>query len=221
MARSTCLIYSEDGALRKLVDIQSHIRSERAMLVAITGIDGCGKGHVAARWRDRLQGHGLRVALVGIDGWLNLPAKRFGGTDPAGHFYSHALRFDEMFPQLVLPLQAQRSIRLEADFTAETANAYRKETYEFHDVDVILLEGIYLLKRMFRTVYDASFWIECTFDTALERAIERGQEGLTPAQTTHAYRTIYFPAQEIHFRQDDPKNSATGIVINDPRLLEI
>src|SRR5215471_571694 len=97
MPRSTWLIYSEEEALRRLEELQSHIRSDRAMLVAMTGIDGCGKGHVAARWRDGLQDYGLRVALIGVDGWLNLPTKRFGGSDPSEHFYSHAFRFDEMF----------------------------------------------------------------------------------------------------------------------------
>lgn len=107
---------------------------------------------------------------------------------------------------------------MEADFAEETATTYRKELYEFYDMDIILLEGAYLLKRLFQPRYDASFWIECTFDTALERAIQRSQEGLTDDETARAYRSIYFPAQEIHFRHDDPKHSATAVVMNDPRL---
>ena len=37
--------------------------------------------------------------LVGIDGWLNLPEKRFSQTQPAEHFYANAFRFDEMSKQ--------------------------------------------------------------------------------------------------------------------------
>src|SRR5206468_11946319 len=68
---------------------------------------------------------------------------------------------------------------------------------------------IFLLKHAFQLYYDFSCWIDCSFDTALERAIARGQEGLSPEDTTHAYRTIYFPAQEIHFQRDDPRAAAT------------
>jgi uridine kinase len=82
----------------------------------------------------------------------------------------------------------------------------------------VLLEGIYLLKRAYRAFYDLSFWIDCSFETALERAIARGQEGLPAEETVRAYRTIYFPAQEIHFERDRPQEGATGIVGNDPRL---
>ena len=201
-----------------ILEARDRVPADRSALVAITGIDGCGKGYLAAQWRDGLRAQGLRVALIGVDGWLNLPDYRFGGPDPGAHFYTHALRLEAMFSQLILPLRDRRSVRLEADFTEETATAYRKEIYEFHDIDIIFLEGIYLLKRAFQSRYDLSFWIECSFETALERAIHRGQEGLSAEKTAQAFGSIYFPAQEIHFQRDEPQRAATAVVINDPRL---
>ena len=189
-----------------------------ATLVAISGIDGAGKGFVASRLASQLEQRGRRVALVGVDGWLNLPAVRFSETDPAEHFYRHAFRFDEMFERLILPLRERRSIRLEADFAEETATAYRKHLYQWDDVDVVLLEGIYLLRSEFLPRYDLAIWIDCTFETAIERAIARGQEGLPPEETARAFRTIYLPAQEIHFRADDPRGAADLVVPNDPRI---
>ena len=188
-----------------------------ATLVAISGIDGAGKGYVAARLAARLERRGQRVALVGVDGWLNLPSIRFSETDPAGHFYRHAIRFEEMFESLILPLRDRRSIRLEADFTEETAISYRKHVYEWTDVDVVLLEGIYLLRRDLRRHYDLAVWVECSFETALARALARAQEGLPPDQTIEAYRRIYFPAQEIHFREDDPRGAADLAIRNDTK----
>jgi uridine kinase len=80
---------------------------------------------------------------------------------------------------------------------------------------IILLEGIYLLKRRFQRLYDLSFWIDCSFERALGRAVFRAQEGLSQDATTEAYRTIYFPAQELHFARDDPRSAASGILDND------
>jgi len=74
------------------------------------------------------------------------------------------------------------------------------------------------LKRDFRAQYDLSVWIECSFETALERAVSRGQEGLPPEETIRDYQTIYVPAQEIHFQRDDPKTEATLTINNDARL---
>lgn len=206
------------AAVERVIDVRRATPAERSVLVAISGIDASGKGYVTRRLVEALQGAGLRAAGITIDGWLHLPDRRFSAANPAEHFYEHAIRFDELFAELILPLRAQRSIRLDADYTEETATAYRRHTYEFSDLDVIALEGIFLLKRAIRDTYDCSFWIDCSVETALERAIARAQEGLSAADTVRAYRTIYFPAQAIHLERDDPKAAVTAIITNDPRL---
>jgi uridine kinase len=197
---------------------RSQIPAYESMLVAISGIDGSGKGYITARIVARLQQQGVNAVSINIDGWLNLPPQRFSPDRPAEHFYHYAIRFDDMFEQLVLPLKWNRSVWIEADFAEETVSQYRKQTYDFQNVDVIVLEGIYLLKRAFRHYYDWTMWVDCTFETALERALQRGQEGLPPDETIRAYQTIYFQAQEIHFRLDEPRSVAETILINDPRL---
>jgi uridine kinase len=203
-----------EAAVASILRRLNTIPPSRSLLVALTGIDGCGKGYVGARLRHALESRALRVAVINIDGWLNLPNKRFSVAKPAEHFYLNAIRFDEMFDQLVVPLREHRSVWIEADFAEETTATYRRHLYEFTNVDVIVLEGIYLLKREFRHHYDLSFWIDCTFDTAMKRAIARAQEGLSPQATVAAYRTIYFPAQEIHFVRDNPRAEA-AIIQND------
>jgi len=202
----------------EILERRLEVAPERSVLAAITGIDGCGKGHLSERLREVLADAGLRVGVIGIDGWLNLPHKRFSERNPAEHFYLHAIRFKEMFTQFVLPLRDKRSIILEADFAEETATSYRKHLYNFENLDIILLEGIYLLKREFQGHYDLSIWIDCTFETALERVVSRGQEGLPPEETIRAYQRIYFPAQEIHFAKDNPRQAATITINNDPHL---
>jgi len=206
------------AVVERVATSRQGIAPEKSVLVAVSGIDGCGKGFVTARLARALAARGLRVAAINIDGWLNLPHVRFDTRRPAEHFYAHAIRFEALFGQLVVPLRERRSIRVEADFADETAAQFRRHTYAYDDVDVILLEGIYLLKRDLARSYDLSVWIECSFETALERAIARAQEGLPPEETVHAYRTIYFPAQVIHFERDDPRSAATLVVVNDRRL---
>ena len=187
----------------------------RALLVAISGIDGAGKGHVTAQVAASLEKRGVRVAALSVDPWLRLPHERFDPASPAHHFYERAIRFDEMFETLVLPLRDRRSVRVEADAVEETSTEYRSRLWQFDDVDVILLEGIYLLKASLRRHYDLSAWLDCSFETALERAVARAQEGLAPGETVGAYRSIYFPAQEIHFARDEPRGSADVVLSND------
>jgi uridine kinase len=196
---------------------RERLSANRALLVAVSGIDASGKSYLTDRLALRLQESGIRAEALHADGWLNLPHTRFSSENPAEHFYEHAFRFEEMFAELVEPLRQCRSVSFVADYTDETALGYRRHLYEFRDVDVILLEGILLLKQAYRPRYDLSFWIDCTFETALERAISRAQEGLTAAETVRAYETIYFPAQRIHLDRDWPRSMA-HLWPNDPRL---
>ncbi len=206
--------------IASILETRRQVSTQRSILVAASGIDGCGKGYLTAKIVDDLKASGVNAVGINGDGWLNLPDKRFNQDNPAEHFYLNAFRFDEMFSQLVLPLRDHRSICIEADFAEETATTYRRHLYEFENVDVIVLEAIYLLQPAFMANYDLSFWIECSFKTALERALARGQEGLPAQETINAYRTIYFPAQAIHFQRDTPRSLATAITNNDPRMSE-
>ena len=204
--------------VNEILDARSSISSERSVLTAITGIDASGKGYFTERLVGALQTKGVSAVAISVDAWLNLPNVRFDVSNPAEHYYHNAIRFEEMFAQTILPLRDHRSLRIVINYADETATEYRRRIFEFEDVDVIALEGIYLLKRAFQAHYDRSIWIECSFETALERAVSRAQEGLPPKETIRDYRTIYIPAQEIHFQRDNPKGVATLIVNNDSRL---
>jgi uridine kinase len=184
------------------------VPAERSMLVGISGIDGSGKGYVTRLIDEGLRAKGLKTAVINIDGWLNLLHIRFDPNNLADNFYRNAIRFDEMFELLIIPLRYSRSVDITADFAEETAAEFREHRYTFRDIDIILLEGIFLFKREFVHHYDLKIWIDCSFDVALERAIARSQEGLSPEATIHAYRTIYFPAQRIHFALDNPRAAA-------------
>lgn len=207
-----------DEVTRQILRRRETTPDTRCLLVGVSGIDGCGKGYVARQLEARLALHGVTPAILNVDGWLNLPEKRFNPSDPAVNFYENAIRFDQFFTQLVNPLRDRRSVRLVADFTEETASQYRKHTYDFKDISVILVEGIFLFKRQYRTHFDLAIWIDCSFPTALARAIDRAQEGLSAAKTIAVYETIYFPAQRIHLTHDNPRENADLIFENDSYL---
>lgn len=206
---------SIEEVVRKILERRANIPDSRSLLVGVSGIDGCGKGYLAAQLRAHLALHGVIPAILNVDGWLNLPHKRFDEDAPAANFYENAIRLDQFFNLLVVPLRDRRSIHLEADFVEETASAYRKHTYDYEDVSVVLVEGIFLFKPQYRNYFDLAIWVDCSFPTALARAIDRGQEGLSPADTIAAYDTIYFPAQRIHLAHDKPRENADLIFEND------
>jgi uridine kinase len=204
-----------EEVVRKILERRENTPDTRSLLVGVSGIDGCGKGYLATQLQAHLALQGVIPAVLNVDGWLNLPQKRFDQSAPAVNFYENAIRLDQFFSQLVIPLRNGRSIHLLADLVEETASDYRKHTYDYRDVSVILVEGIFLFKPEYREYFDLAIWIDCSFPTALARAIDRAQEGLSPAKTIAAYETIYFPAQRIHLSHDHPRENADLILDND------
>jgi len=187
---------------------------QRAIVVGISGIDASGKGFITEKIAQRLQEAGWRVAAINADDWLNPPEVCLSQRTPGEHFYKHAMRFDEMFDQLIIPLKENRAVSFVADCADAKWNR-RKHIYEFRKIDIVLLEGIFLFKPAYRHHFDLTVWVDCSFATALKRAITRWQEGLSPAETIRAFSTIYFPAQEIHFARDNPQAAADFIIRND------
>ena len=166
-----------DEVVRKILERRANVPNTRSLLVGVSGIDGCGKGFLAAQLKAHLALHGVIPATLNVDGWLNLPEKRFNQSAPATNFYEHAIRLEQFFSQLVLPLRDRRSIHLVADFVEETAVNYRQHNYDYEDVSVVLVEGIFLFKPQYRKYFDLAIWIDCSFPTALARSGSASSKG--------------------------------------------
>ncbi|WP_174763157.1 uridine kinase [Anabaena sp. UHCC 0187] len=210
------MIDIEDLA-NSILQKQSKLSINRAFLVAVSGIDGSGKGYITEKLITALNQQNLHAVAINLDPWHKLPSERFNSEHPGEYFYHHAFYFDNLFQKLILPLKNQRMINLTTVLTGITGIP-QTYNYQFANVDIIVLEGIFLLKRSLQHFYDFKIWIDCSFATALERAIQRNQEDISPEQIIEDYQKIYFPAQKVHLAIDNPKSSTDVIYINDFKL---
>lgn len=199
--------------------VQAAWRSRRKpLLVAISGVDGSGKSGHAKLLAGRLADAGLRVALIGIDPWQNPQTIRFSSVEPARHFYRHAIRFEELFAQVVDPLVTHRTLNLATRGIRTDADVWEPLVYAYHDVDVVLLEGIFLFRCELVHRYDLRIWVECPFEAALRRALSRNAEN-RPLEVLRAdYERIYHAAQRVHITLDDPRGSADLLLDNETDL---
>jgi uridine kinase len=174
-----------------------------ALLVGVSGVDVDENAKAGRALADALDAAGLHVARIRDTRWHSLPDQRYNPNWPPRHYYEKALRLDEMFDDVIMPLMFERSIHVVCNHADETSSEFQPVRYDFDDVDVVIVESLFLYKKAHRSLFDLALWVDCTFDQALERAVQRCSE--PPERTVRAYETIYFPAQRIQLRRDEPQ----------------
>lgn len=202
-------------ACRFIREVQRRTSPERATLIGISGIDASGKGYLSRQMADQLTHDRYRVALINVDHWVALPSQRFSQIEPGRHFYDHGLRLDAMWQEAILPLQQSRHLSCTIQACdATNAERYLPMTFAFSNIDIILLDGIFLFKRQYQQRYDGRLWIECGFEKGMQRAIHRNVEQLSASEIQRDYETIYYPAQRLHFELDQPQACADITIHN-------
>jgi uridine kinase len=186
--------------------------------VAISGIDASGKGYVAKRLETELAAKGLRVANINIDPWQNPIPIRLRKENAAENFYHNVFRWDEVFEQLIIPLRRKRGVHLATQLIFSHADDYFDFTFDFENIDILVVDAIFLFQQGFLMHYDLNVWIDCSFETGLKRAIKRNVERLSKQKLIEDYQTYYYPAQRYHFQKDNPKQLSNIIYCNDKLL---
>lgn len=197
-----------------VIDKYKSHRPERVFTVAISGIDASGKGHISRLLQDALKGKGYHVALINIDPWQNPIPVRLKTENAAENVYENIFRWNDIFEQLIFPLQKNKSIYLETKGIRTDADIYYPLVYDLSNIEILLLEGILLFKQAYLSYFDYKIWVDCSFEKALLRAQRRNIEKLDEESLLHDYLTFYYPAQQYHFEKDDPLENADVIFDN-------
>lgn len=204
-----------DQLVDKLLSAYTSHHSSVIFTVAISGIDASGKGYIAGLMQKELESRGYRVASINIDPWQKPIPIRLQENNAAENFYKNVFRWDDFFFKLIHPLQMNGSLRLDTMLIRTDADEYYPFSYRYEDIDIILVEGIFLLQKKYLGYYDWTIWVDCSFETGLKRAIERNIEKLDEYRLIHDYKTYYYPAQYYHFEKDNPRALADVIFDND------
>jgi uridine kinase len=183
--------------------------------VAISGIDASGKGYIATLLQKEFENKSYKVANINVDPWQNPISVRLRKENAAENVYENIFRWDQFFQQLIFPLQKDKSIYLETKGIRSDADVYHPLAYDYSDLNILLIEGILLFKKEYLLHYDHKIWIDCSFETGLQRAIKRNIEKLDERNLIHDYETYYYAAQRLHFERDDPQKAADVIFSND------
>ena len=206
---------SVENLCQTIINQYKKYKPMSAFAVAISGIDGSGKGFVAQQLQNLLEENGCRTALVSMDEWQMPKAVALMKENAAENFYHNVFGWNAFFDSFFIPLQKDRSIQLAVKHFSNPNDEVVIKKYDFSNINILLVEGIFLLKKDLAMFFDYKIWIDCSFETSLKRALQRNQEGLSNLELLNDYNTYYHPAQQYHFEKDEPRKNADTIFINE------
>ena len=216
--------FIEETAVRKklLVELSDLIRSitlPHPVRVAIDGIDASGKSSLAEELAKIVRGHGRIVIRASCDGFHHPRSVRYrqGRSSPRGYF-EDSFNNESIISSLLQPLGPDGNRWYKCftyDYKIDRAKSACLKLAR--NEEILLFDGVFLLRPELRNYWDFVIFVETPFDVALVRAVSRdealpGQE----ANLRRLYRERYFPGQRIYIEECDPRQSADVIFKNEP-----
>ncbi|WP_426454748.1 uridine kinase [Paenibacillus sp. S-38] len=196
-------------------------REHRHLLVCISGIDASGKSTLAYRLQASLQERGAAVLPVSGDDFFFKREVRYRNPDPALGYYRESCDYGKLFGELLLPLKGGGAVRKTLTLVDWESNEYREAVYAVTEPAIILVEGVFLLRRDLPDVFDYKVWVHATFLAGVKRACSRERD-LQYYGSAKAIRERYlkrlYRGQLLHLKQDYPWERCQGIVFTQQRL---
>jgi uridine kinase len=196
--------------------IQIQKSKNNAVRVAINGIEGTGKTVFCEKLTEFLNENKLTAVQISIDGYHNFKNIRYRqGRDSATGYYKDAYN-EYQFVENVLkssqnhsPFYVEKIHNIETDEEIEPVKKYLTQKH------ILLTDGAYLFKEIYRNHWDLKIYLKTDFETAQKRGIERDIDLLGGFESTkEKYEKRYHAASRIYIDENKPTDLADIVIDN-------
>lgn len=197
-------IVAWDDLSRSLSQLQ---RRQSTLLIAIDGPGGAGKSTIARA----IAAHSADVAIVQMDDFFFPMADR-ASTKGVLETVGGDVDWERVRDQVIHPLVRNETARYQR---YDWGTNGLEEWHEIVPGGVVIIEGVYSLRRELRDCYDFRIWVDCPKEVYLARGLARSMSELPDRPIEEArvdWETIWIPAEEKYAREHLPKDSAELIV---------
>ena len=213
------------ACIARLASMIAAVERPHPARVALDGVDGAGKTHLADELVGPLSRSGRQIIRASIDGFHYPRAHRYKrGRKSADGYFHDSFNYGQLRSQLLDPLGPGGSMEYRSAAFDYRVDSPIEALLLTADRDAILLvDGVFLQVPHLADAWDFIVWVEAPFETTVERAVLRdAARGGDETATRAAYAVRYVPGQQLYLDSCHPKASADVIFENSafdaPRL---
>jgi uridine kinase len=193
---------------------------DKPYVVAIDGVSAAGKSTFTESLAEKLIQQGLRIEIIHIDDFHNPKSVRYRSEDEAADFYELNIDFKTFIESVLTPIKQRGELITKMRLLDLQADTYTN-LKEFHITPqtVVLVEGIFLLKRHYLPLLDLKVFLDVDFDTALSRGVVRNRTTSTHTRideeaVVDKFRNRYLNGQLKYFEKHKPQEIADIVISN-------
>lgn len=200
-------------------------RSRAPFLVAFDGVDTAGKTRLADRVAESLRARGEPVERLSIDKFHNPREVRMarGPLSPEG-FFLDSFDLAKLVELALKPVKEGRGCLVKGIYDYRVEGEVAGDRVPITEGLIVLFDGIFLHRDELLPYWDLSVFLEVSFDTVRERAVQRDLALFGSVdEVLRKYEERYIPGEKLYLESCRPRDRADVLVDNNdwehPRIL--
>lgn len=192
--------------------VLNNMQDGERLLVGIDGLSGSGKTTLAKQFASELDKHGVRSTVLHLDDLITVRKMRYQ-TGHAEWYEHYFLQWDvASLAERVFRSWERGATELELDVYDADRDLLTARTVRVPDRGILLIEGVFLQRKEWRSFFDHVIYIDCPRSTRFARVTGRGGQDIADQERIERYRRRYWAAEDYYLDTEKPLQQADRVV---------
>jgi uridine kinase len=190
-------------------------------IIGISGIDCAGKSTLIQQIEQNLTKKGIHCVCFSGDDFLMEQRIRNVNPDQAIGYYNESFDYKKLFHEILLPARSSLHLHQKITISDLLTDQMVETELEIQGPCVILVEGVFIFKRILPNVFDYKIWIDISFEEGLNRALLRPRDLChygSEEKIRNRYLDRLYKGQLLHLQIDRPLEICDAVMKSDLKV---